>query len=338
MLGVLFGLVALGAFAGSRWLVERVPGVPNAASTPLEFRVGQGESFRSVAEHLEHEGLVVSAFRFRALARLRGVDRVIRKGTYAFVRGADPRTILDDLVAGNVVSRRVTIPEGWRLPQIGEEVERALGVRSAEFLREASVPARLARAGARATSLEGYLFPETYSFEDGTPAAEIVDAMLARFDEVWAAESADVDSIPLGLDRHEIVTLASIVEAETGLPSERAQIAAVYLNRLTLGWKLQADPTVRYAIGKYDGDVLYKDLESESPYNTYRWPGLPPGPIGAPGRAALAATLRPLVSCTDLFFVASADGGHVFTRTLGEHDRAKAHAKRTRAERARAAR
>jgi UPF0755 protein len=213
-----------------------------------------------------------------------------------------------------------------------------LGVPAAEFFREASTPERLARSGTRTSTIEGYLFPETYYFEDGTKAGAVVDAMLARFEEVWTEESAAVDSIPLDLERHEIVTLASIVEAETGLPSERARIAAVYLNRLAIGMKLQADPTVRYGIGKYDGDVLYRDLESASPYNTYRHGGLPPGPIGAPGRAALAATLRPLASSKDLFFVASADGGHVFSRTLADHDRAKAQAKRTRAERARASR
>jgi UPF0755 protein len=135
-----------------------------------------------------------------------------------------------------------------------------------------------------------------------------------------------------------VVTLASIIEAETGLPEERSRIAAVYLNRLAIGMKLQADPTVRYGIGKYDGIVLYKDLESDSPYNTYRHAGLPPGPIAAPGRAALAAALAPLRGCRDLYFVASADGGHVFSSTHAEHERAKAAAKRVRAERARAAR
>jgi UPF0755 protein len=272
------------------------------------------------------------------LARLRGADRAIRKGTYAFVRGADPRTILDDLVEGRVLARRITIPEGWRLPQIAAEIQRVLGNPKEEILREASSAERITRSEARGSTLEGYLFPETYFFEDGITSAAIVDEMLARFEEVWVEVSSGLDSIPLGLDRHDVVTLASIVEAETGVPSERSRIAAVYLNRLRIGMKLQADPTVRYAIGKYEGDVLYIDLESKSPYNTYYVAGLPPGPIAAPGREALAATLRPLAGSEDLYFVASAQGGHVFSRTLAEHDRAKAAAKSLRAARQRAAR
>ena len=144
--------------------------------------------------------------------------------------------------------------------------------------------------------------------------------MLARFEADSVKVSARVDSIPLGLDRHEIVTLASIVEAETGIPSERPRIAAVYLNRLADEWKLQADPTVRYALGKYERDrVFYKDLTVESPYNTYWVKGLPPGPIASPGYASLEATLSPLVPCEDFFFVAAGNRGHVYSKTLREH-------------------
>jgi UPF0755 protein len=329
---------AIAAGVGMRMLTESAPRAADGSPETVEIRVADGESFAAVARRLEAEHLIVSSRRFRILARIRGADRSIRRGTYAFSRGADPRAILEDLVEGRVVTRRVTIPEGKRLVEIAEEIERSLGVPRIDFLREAADSARLARVGTLSETLEGYLFPETYFFEDGTSAGAVVDALLDRFESTWKDVASDVDSIPLGLDRRDVVTLASIVEAETSVPGERPRIAAVYLNRLAMGWKLQADPTVRFAIGKYEGDVLYRDLEADSPYNTYRYAGLPPGPICAPGRAALEASLRPLRGCQDLYFVAAAGGGHVFTRTLAEHERAKRQSKRERAARERGGR
>ena len=230
---------------------------------------------------------------------------------------------------------RLTVPEGWRLEQIAAEVEHVLGISAADFLIKAASPNRLLSAGSRAATVEGYLFPETYFFEDGVGSDTVLDEMMARFEANWARISAGVDSMPLGLDRHAIVTLASIVEAETGIASERPRIAAVYLNRLAEGWKLQADPTVRYALGKYEQNVLYKDLAAKLPYNTYWIPALPPGPIGSPGAAALEATIHPQTPCDDFFFVASGNGGHVFTKTMRDHNLAKGAAKKVRADAAR---
>jgi UPF0755 protein len=330
---VLLAVVVLAV--GKHLLLEAPKGDPNGA--PQKFRVAPGESFHSVSDRLQKEGHILSATRFRILARLHGADRSIRPGTYLFYPARPPADLLDDLVQGRLLMHRVTIPEGWRLEQIAAETERVLGIPASVFLAKAADPNRLLSAGSRAGTVEGYLFPETYFFEDGVGADTVIDEMMARFEANWSRISLGVDSLPLGLDRHGIVTLASIVEAETGVPSERSRIAAVYLNRLAEDWKLQADPTVRYALGKHDrAVVLYKDLEAKHPYNTYWIRGLPPGPIGSPGAAAIEAAIHPLRPCDDFFFVASGDGGHVFSKTMRDHNLAKGAAKKkARAEAAR---
>jgi UPF0755 protein len=313
--GVLVGVAIL---LGWSALNEAPPAAP--AEEPIAFRVEPGEGFARVARRLEETGLVVSSTRLLILARLTGSDRSIRTGTYEFRRGTPPRDLIDDLVAGRVRLLRFTVPEGWRLMQIAAAAESTLGITAGEFLAAARDSARRAALGCPAESLEGYLFPETYLFADPTTAAEVVDRMTERFEEVWASLHGES---PLDLDRHAVVTLASIVEAETPKPDERARVAAVYLNRLARGWRLEADPTVRYGLGHFTGRLYYHHLDVDTPYNTYQRSGLPPGPIGAPGRAALVAVREPLSPCDDFFFVASGDGGHVFSRTKAEHDRAR---------------
>ena len=327
-----FVLLAVVALAVGKYLLLEAPKAdPNGP--PQKFRVAQGESFYSVSDRLQKEGHILSAGRFRILARLHNADRSIRPGTYLFYPGRPPLDLLDDLVQGRLLMHRLTIPEGWRLQQIAAETERVLGIPASDFLAKAASPNRVLSAGSRAATVEGYLFPETYFFEDGVGSDTVLDEMMARFETNWTKLTAGVDSLPLGLDRHAIVTLASIVEAETGVAEERPRIAAVYLNRLVEGWKLQADPTVRYALGKYDSDVvLYKDLEAELPYNTYWVQGLPPGPIGSPGAAAMEAAIHPLSPCEDFFFVASGGGGHVFSKTMRDHNLAKGAAKKARAQ------
>ena len=313
------GLIVVVAIVG--WVrLHEAPRAPEGPAEPVAFRVEPGEGFAHVARRLEEEGLVVSAQRFEILARIVGLDRDIRSGTFLFTVGTPPRTILDDLVTGKVRLLGFTVPEGWRLDQIAAEAESTLGTPAAEFLAAASDSARRAELGCASTTLEGYLFPETYRFPDGVGAAEVVAAMTDRFVAEWEALEGDP---PQELDRHGVVTLASIVEAETSVPEERPRVAAVYLNRLERGMRLQADPTVRYALGRFHGRLYYKHLDVESPYNTYSVYGLPPGAIAAPGRAALQAVLAPLEPCDDLYFVASGDGGHIFSRTKAEHDRAK---------------
>jgi UPF0755 protein len=320
---ITIGLVTVLAAWGWHRL-QAAPEIPDGGGEPVEFRVSPGEGFASVSSRLADGGLVVSAARFETLARLLGADRDVQAGTYLFAPGTPPRDLLGDLVAGSVRLLRFTVPEGWRLDQIADEAEGALGIPRELFLAAASDPDRKEVLGSRAENLEGYLFPETYRLPDDVTAGELVDAMTGRFVAVWDSLKGDP---PPELDRHDVVTLASIVEAETSRPDERPRIAAVYLNRLERGWKLQADPTVRYALGRFRGRLYYKHLRVDSPYNTYREAGLPPGPIAAPGRAALQAVLQPLSPCDDMYFVASGDGGHVFSRTKQDHDRAKQRAR-----------
>lgn len=316
-------LAAVGAFLGWQALVA----APEGDGEIVTFRVEPGQGLATVAHGLEREGLVTSARGFRLLARLQGQDRGVHAGTYELARGRDPRDLLADLTEGRVRLRRFTVPEGRRLEQIAVDVERQLGVPTNDFLAAVADSARLRRAAPGAKTLEGFLFPETYLFPDGVTAVEVVDAMLDRFDEVWDAESAPV---PEGIDRYGLVTLASIIEAETPVEAEKTRVSAVYWNRLRIGMRLQADPTVRYGIGRFDGRLYYKHLDINTPYNTYMHAGLPPGPIGNPGASALRAARSPLDPCDDFYFVASGDGGHVFSRTKREHDRAVAEMRRKR--------
>jgi UPF0755 protein len=176
----------------------------------------------------------------------------------------------------------------------------------------------LHRVNSPGPTLEGYLFPDTYAFPDGTRPRDAVLEMVKRFEREWKPEwTARLDSV--SLNRHQLVTLASIVEREAKVPAERPVIAAVYLNRLREKMLLQADPTVQYARGKHTPRLLHKDLEIDSPYNTYKYPGLPPGPIASPGAASLVASLYP-ANVPFLYFVAAPDGHHEFRKTLAEHE------------------
>jgi UPF0755 protein len=231
-----------------------------------------------------------------------------------------PLEILDRFRRGLVVLHPVTIPEGYSVRQIAE-VLRGAGIGDPEeLLGLAESPAFISELGLDVPTLEGYLFPDTYGLPRNISTADIVRRMVGRFQEtyqsVWANRAAE-----LGLTRHQVVTLASIIEKETGSGIERPIISAVFHNRLRLRMPLQSDPTVIYPIKNFDGNLRKVDLVRDNPYNTYRRRGLPPGPIGNPGREALEAALYP--SPVDyLYFVARNDGSHHFSRTLREHNKA----------------
>jgi UPF0755 protein len=221
---------------------------------------------------------------------------------------------------GTGIINRVTIPEGYDIVQITPLLTRALGV-PADSVNAAVRDSTLrARVSDPAETLEGYLFPDTYILAPGSSAREAIGEMVRRFEREWKPEY-DAQAAALGYSRHQIVTMASIVEKEARLPEERPVIAAVYYNRLRTGMPLQADPTVQYALGHHVGRVLYKDLEVDSPYNTYQHPGLPPGPIASPGGASLRAALAP-AKVPYLYFVAAPDGHHEFRTTMAEHAKA----------------
>lgn len=302
------------------------------AGDPVEVTVPPGASFGAVVDSLAVRGVVRSPTAFRAFARLRGDDRRVRSGTYVLTPGTRWKEILAILTEGRVVTVPMTVPEGLRLDQIASRIARFVEADSADvlaFLRGDDAAERFAVPG---PGLEGYLFPDTYRFAAGVPTQTVVEAMVGRYRRVWTPERrARLDS--LGMSEGELVTLASIVQAEARRTAEMPSIASVYHNRLRQGMLLQADPTVLYALGGYRERLLFAAIDSvaENPYNTYTQPGLPPGPIGAPGEEAIEAALHPADE-PYLYFVARYDGTHVFSRTLAEHNRAVA---ATRAERAR---
>lgn len=282
--------------------------------------VAPGSSFTSTARQLERAGVISSARNFVLLARWKRVAGKVHAGEYLFAEAATPGRVLARLVSGDVRKLQVTIPEGFNLKEIAARIEQA-GVAPAEqVLALATDPALLRQEGVAAASLEGYLFPETYSVDSGTSAATLLRLMLAELKRQLGDELLQ-KAKGHGLDRHQLLTLASIVQKEAGSEAEMPLIAAVFQNRLRKGIPLQADPTVIYDAADYHGNLTRKHLETSTPYNTYRRRGLPPGPIASPGLAALRAAADP-PEVNYLYFVARGDGSHEFSATLKEHNRA----------------
>jgi len=295
----------------------------------VRVTVARGAAFKSVVHEMVEQRLVRRAWTLEFFARATGADRRVARGTYEFVRGTPALDMLRALVDGAVLSMSVTVPEGYTMWQVAAAFE-AAGVDSLAMMGAIHDPALVRALRAPTGSLEGYLSPDTYRVPFGSDARDVVAQMLTRFHAVWTREF-DRRADELGMTRHEILTLASIVEAEARLPGERPRVSAVYHNRLKAGMKLDADPTVAYAMGGFHGRLLYKDLELDSAYNTYRHPGLPPGPIGNAGADAVRAALYPDSTLRALYFVARGDGGHEFSETLQQHTAA---VRRARAQRA----
>lgn len=272
---------------------------------------------RVAAESLASADIVGSARAFRLYAKLRGHDRAIKPGMYELRPDASWEHVLTALRDGRGIVNPVTIPEGFRLRQIETLLAQRLGL-NRDSLRAAFADSALrARLGVPIDTLEGYLFPDTYVFPPGTSARAVVTAMVRRFERRWKPEwTARLDT--LRVTRHQVMTLASIVEGEAKLAPERPIIAAVYWNRLRRRMLLQADPTVQYALPQYQSRLMLRHLGVASAYNTYRNAGLPPGPIGAPGAASIEATLYP-ANVPHLYFVGFPDGHHEFRNTLAEH-------------------
>jgi UPF0755 protein len=276
-----------------------------------------GATMRAAAESLAQAGVVGSARLFRLYARLRKSDRGIKAGTYLLDPDASWGSVLGSLRDGKGLVTTVLVPEGFTLSQIETLLETKLGVERDSIRAAASDTALLRRLSTPTATAEGYLFPDTYHFPPATSARAAVAAMVRRFEQRWRpAWTARLDT--LGATRHEILTLASIVEREARRPDERPVIASVYWNRLRRGMLLQADPTVQYALPQYQARLMNRHLSVKSPYNTYVNKGLPPGPIGSPGVASIEATLYP-AHTPFLYFVAYPDGHHEFRVRLEEH-------------------
>ncbi|MGD8982723.1 MAG: endolytic transglycosylase MltG [Desulfobacteraceae bacterium] len=281
--------------------------------------VKEGLSLKEVAGELDRKKIITSKVLFELWAELLGYSRKIKAGEYELGGHMAPKRILEKLIKGKVITYPVTVPEGFTAAQISELLHEGGLINKERFLSLINDPTLLKHHGISAPSLEGYLYPETYHFARGISARSTIDAMVGRFWQVVSPLKGRMDRV--GMKLPELITLASIVEKETGLAEERPTIASVFLNRLKKGMRLESDPTVIYGIKDFDGNLTRKDLNRATPYNTYIIRGLPPGPIANPGLEAIRAVLYP--AQTDyLYFVSRNDGSHHFSKTLSEHNKA----------------
>jgi UPF0755 protein len=291
-----------------------------AAEVFVDLEPGLGVG--AIGERLASAGVVPDALTFRIAARLAGAERTLQAGEYRFTDAATPGAVVDRIARGDAYRRPVTFPEGLTIAEMAVVFERS-GLGTAAAFREAAADGSLlGELDLEAATLEGYLFPSTYALPRRAGASGAIRAMIAQFNKVFDATLRG-EAAARRMSPREVVTLASLIEKETAQPDERALVSAVYHNRLAIGMALQCDPTVIYAImrtGRWNGNLRRVDLAMDSPYNTYRYRGLPPGPIAAPGRAAIEAALRP-ADVKYLYFVSRNDGTHVFATTLAEHNR-----------------
>lgn len=309
-------LIAAGAVQGILFL-------KNAPSTVEVYKVVEipdGASLGEAAALLHREGLLTKPLHFRLLGKWTRSDKNIKPGEYALHTAMRPMEILDLLVRGKILQHPVTIPEGSTLAQVGKALEEAKLLSAEIFLKVVHDPSLLNEFGIEGETMEGYLFPDTYYFAKRTPPFEIVKRMVTQFQTVYN-ESLRKRADELGMTQREVITLASIIEEETASPPERPLISAVFHNRLKKKMRLQSDPTVIFSLTDFNGNLTKKSLQVPSPYNTYRFNGLPPGPISNPGKEAIYAALFP-AEVGYLYFVSKNDGTHFFSATLRDHNSA----------------
>ena len=298
------------------------------ASTPASddsrnvvIKIEPGMTLKQVSVLLKNENLIGNSAVFRLLAIIQGKQSQIMVGEYEVSSAMIPVDILQRVTSGKTVLHPITIPEGYRITEIAELLASNGLVDKEEFIRLTEDKEIIQFWDIPGNSLEGYLFPETYHFSKFTDARKIIDTMVKTFKDKVLPLNLGKVSKDIKLTSHEVITLASIIEKETGKSEERPLISSVFHNRLKKKMRLQTDPTVIYAIKNFDGNIRKKDLSLDSPYNTYRYKGLPPGPIANPGLKSIVAVLEPDVS-DYLYFVSRQDGSHQFSATLDAHESA----------------
>jgi UPF0755 protein len=322
-LSTIMALAACGVFLAAIYLGVLYYGESvDRSARRVEIRVLPGEYLRDVEKRLVQTGLLKHPRIFRWVAVLTHKDRSVQAGRYLFDQGMSVAAILHKLSHAEFEVTRLIIPEGYMLSEISSAARREVEIDSAQFYSLARDTSFVRGMGINAPSLEGYLFPDTYLLSWPLSTRELAKQMVDRFREIYDRDVAR-SARDAGLSLNEIVTLASIIQAEAQDQSEMARISAVYHNRLKKGLRLEADPTVAYALGGVHRVLHYSDLRVKSPYNTYRIKGLPPGPICSPGLNALVAAVRPMPGCDDLYFVANGMGQHLFSKTHEEHLKAR---------------
>jgi UPF0755 protein len=317
---VLLVLVAGGALGFMYMRVNQPYRGWDGAEQFVEIPPGAGSV--GIGDRLVDAGVIRDRSTYRTALWMTGQARHLKAGDYRFDRAMTPFEAIDKIARGDVYVINVTFPEGLTMMEMAKIFESHQLGSAASFIKAAKDPAPIRDLDPAANDLEGYLFPETYALPRRTDAAKLVRLMVAAFTHAFTPELRAAAAATNRTVR-QTVTLASIVEKETAKPEERPIVAAVYANRLRIGMALQCDPTVIYALqraGVFTGNLRRDDLSFDSPYNTYRYPGLPPGPIASPGKASLEAVVRP-ADVDYVYFVSRNDGSHEFARTLEEHNR-----------------
>jgi UPF0755 protein len=318
---VLVLAIGAGVVASVVWGRLHEPYKGYAAAEQL-VDIPQGSATSDIGRRLVESGVVRDLFIFRAAMWWTARSRSLKAGEYRFAQPMSASQVVDKLARGEVHARRITFPEGLTILDMAKIYEQRGFGPASEFVAAAGNAALIRGVDPQAPDLEGYLYPETYAIPRGTPASKLIALMVDRFHAAYT-DDLQAQAQAQGLSARQVVTLASLVEKETAQDHERSLVAAVYRNRMKLGMGMQADPTVIYALqkaGRYDGNIRRADLQFDSPYNTYKYAGLPPGPIASPRRASLEAALAP-ADVPYIYFVSRNDGTHVFASTLAEHNR-----------------
>ena len=283
--------------------------------------INHGTTLSTISDKLNKKGLVSNKWVFEFLTKIKGLEKSIQAGTFRLSNVHNNSEVINNIVFGSPARKKITFLEGWNMNQVAKHISKELDFNYFEVLKLLSNEEFIRDLQINSNTLEGYLFPETYYFFEGVDKTSVIKRLVKEYKKFWNdANLSKADS--LGFTPYEITTLASIIEGEAIYDSERSIISAVYHNRLKIGMKLQADPTVQYIIDDGPRRLLNKDLRIKSPYNTYIYQGLPPGPINSPGAQSLIAALSPQYN-DYLYFVAKGDGYHTFSRNEKEHERAK---------------
>ncbi|MEC7640975.1 MAG: endolytic transglycosylase MltG [Nitrospinota bacterium] len=290
-------------------------------SEPKRFKVEKGMTLKQVAYRLAESNLIRGPSAFRLLAYIQNKQNQIKAGEFRISASMTAMEILQRITSGQSILYSITIPEGYRITEIASLLSRVGLADRQKFIESAQDPLLIDSLGLTMKNLEGYLFPDTYYFSKNTSEGKIVKSMLDTFMEQTVRPEFRQRAMKIGLTFHEVITLASLIEKETGDRRERKLISAVFHNRLKNKMRLQCDPTVIYTLDNFDGNLRKKDLSIDSPYNTYRYSGLPPGPIASPGLDSIKAALFPAL-VNHIYFVSKRDGSHVFSSTLADHNRA----------------
>ena len=314
---IIFILLLLSGLGAGSWIYFTSPVLETGEDRTIVIR--EGMHLKEISGILESEGLIKNSAVFVLLAKMKGYSRSIKAGEYILNPAMPPGKIMEMMTRGEVVSHTVTIPEGFSIEQIADVLSGNGIIDREKFLVYAAGDGVEKKYSINGPGLEGYLYPDTYQFARNVSANAIIDTMVKRFWQV--TEQFEQKIAESGMTLHEVVTLASIVEKETGKASERPLIASVFLNRIKKRMRLESDPTVIYGIKDFSGNLKKRDLSTYSPYNTYVVRGLPPGPIANPGIDSIKAVLYP-AKTNYLYFVSKNDGSHHFSSSLKEHNRA----------------